>query len=496
MIGKEATDVLDLKTLAGVDFKRPWGLVVSSDGEAVRVVGFIPTTGLEELMTSLAPMLGAATKNDDETFEFPGISLSGGELEVGGIAKAVDDWAYFATRVEDLEALPIPAEVLGDLPKKYEFAVRLYPQDIPEAMRELNIEDLPLLGMLPSMGENPLFDPQELFGDRMMEESQQITISFSTDKETKDLVFNVHAIPLADSATARQFSDLKKVTSRFASLLDSDNANLLMNFTGPLDDYQAERFKAQIDKYAETVLNRIDEAEEVASDEEREAFRELSGRMVDVARATISSKKADMAMRITGQGFPWTMVAATEMADTDQLAEIAQQMLDYGKDDPGLVSVSPNVAEYKGVKIHAFKLAEGGPNDAMLLKMFQSLEFYLGIGPETAFLAMGPKAVDEIKAAIDSKPGEVSPMHFMMPAGRWINLLASSSDDTTMRMILGMAALQLQPLETRGAAADIIEVTAHAAEDGMHIEAKAGPGFIRLGNLVMGMLPQILKQNP
>ena len=128
--------VLATQYTQGLDRARPLGLMVSLDAGNPVPVGFLPIADRGAFFDALA---GIGVEPDD---------LGDGlfEIAAGGNAIFVKDsngWLYISQTEEALDKVPAnPLAVLGDLPKKYDLAVKVNLQALPADMVDMMTEQI------------------------------------------------------------------------------------------------------------------------------------------------------------------------------------------------------------------------------------------------------------------------------------------------------------------------------------------------------------------
>ncbi|GAG16776.1 unnamed protein product, partial [marine sediment metagenome] len=122
--------------LAGLDKSKPWGAVVQTDGTKFPAYGFVPVTDLKALLRVAAKLQLESNDLGEGVFE---ILIPGNQIFV----KEKNGLAVIAQSSDALGSLPGDlAKLLGDLPKKYDLAVRASVKNIPPPLRQQFIEQL------------------------------------------------------------------------------------------------------------------------------------------------------------------------------------------------------------------------------------------------------------------------------------------------------------------------------------------------------------------
>ncbi|MEI7861769.1 MAG: hypothetical protein WCJ21_04030, partial [Planctomycetota bacterium] len=120
------------KGLAGLDVKRPLGVVVTTENDAIAVLGFVPVKDLDKLLDSLQGVIGPVQRTDGIRSVTLPSGLSFDIAETNG-------WAIIAqqgTLPESIENVD-PAPILEPLVSTYSLAMEAHPHLMPEPLRAL-----------------------------------------------------------------------------------------------------------------------------------------------------------------------------------------------------------------------------------------------------------------------------------------------------------------------------------------------------------------------
>ncbi len=222
--------------LAGLDESRPIGALVGFDGVQPLVLAFVPVTDMKKLLSALSGVIGEARQVDGVT------QIQAGPMPL--FLKEVDGWAFISQSAEGLAKTPKdPLKLLDGLDKKYDVAVRLGVQNIPEAFRQLAIDQIKL-GVEGGLQQQPnesdaqyelrskLTEKQMDALATMINELNDVTIGFSIDQQARVAGFDVSITAVAGSKTAKQFASSGSKASLFSGFVMPDAvASLHVNST-------------------------------------------------------------------------------------------------------------------------------------------------------------------------------------------------------------------------------------------------------------------------
>ena len=135
-LGTSMEGMLEMLTqgqgLAGIDRDRPWGLVVSTNGGAFQILGFVPLSDLEGFLDVVGAILGKAEDHGDGIYsvDLPD-AIPGTEqlpLPIAGQSvyfKQQGEWTFVSIGPEFLVDLPEdPVALLGDLKDQYDLGAK------------------------------------------------------------------------------------------------------------------------------------------------------------------------------------------------------------------------------------------------------------------------------------------------------------------------------------------------------------------------------------
>lgn len=491
---------LPLRDMPGVDRTRPWGFVVVTDGVMISPVAFVPLVegGLGDMMESFKVVFGESQKLDDGSYQV-------GTGTLTGVVRESNGWAFIAQTADHLENPPDPLALVADLPERFDMAVQWNVQNVPEVLRSMLIDQSGALF-------DSMFGPQagesaaqyalrhemaaggvELFR-RSLAEVEQVTWGIKVDQDGSRLLSETHVKPLADSRMKSQIESLRGIQTRFGGILGITNPVLSMNATGPLDDGMIAHMSAEAKAYGDAINELVDTSAVVGSDEERTAYKELAAQLVAQAQATIATGKLDVAVSIQrnakSKTGPMTLVAAAAVADSSALEKVFSQMVEMSANDPAVLEAKLAVDEHDGVKIH--KLAVK-PTDELkpFDKLFGGLAIHVAFSEGAAWMAIGPEAVPNLKAAMSGAPVDAKPMQLTAHLQQLVRMFGETITDTNQRMAISVMGMNLS---ADGADSDLATLAVEPTDEGdLRIDGAMGRGLYRTMVVITPLLGPLLK---
>jgi hypothetical protein len=482
------------KGLAGVDAKQPWGAVVlTGDQRQFSVVGFIPVTDLKQLME--------LAKANPQLAE--GIKLEAGvyEIQAGGPSLYVtskDKWALLSNQKENLAKAPAdPLKALGDLPARYDLAVRASVKNLPKDFRDQLLAQLRAgaeVGMqqMPSEGPEDYAMRLDLAKQTVQQltalvnEMDEVLLGWNVDTKTNSTYLDLELTAQTGTKLADQFAQIKSGKTNFAGLLLPDAA-LTARSTGTLTDAQVAQANialATLRKSSTEQLENLGLGEAQAKLASR-----LLGDVLDIVQKTVAAKKTDAALAVMLDPKAITFVAGTTIVDGAKLDKSVGQLLaEILKDKEAAKAIKISDETYQGVHLHALSMPT--PDADLVQLVGDSLDLVVGIADDRVLAAIGRDAADTLKKAIDqSKTGadkEMPPMQIALVATPIAKFLAEFGDDEQVKA----TAQMLTGLLDKADGKDRITLTAKPISMGVAVRLEVEEGLLKaLGSMGQMLTP-------
>jgi hypothetical protein len=481
-IARVLSKATGIQELRGLDTSRPCGAAISTDGLVVAPVAFVPVTRLEDLLASLEPLIGPAAPQ-------PGGVWKIGRGTLTGYVCQKDGWAYLAQSPETLKFLPDPLATLGTLPREYDAAVRIYPQHIPVALREMAIDQirLQMRGELERRpGEN---DVQYALRKRMAErqfaaveplltECGQVTLGWSLDRATRRAVLDVSLTPLPGTAMQRRFDELRQSTTRLAA---PAGGGLALHAVLGLDAEQARQLAEDLELGRKAMLDSIQRSRSLESDIERELFSQLAGTLLDLGQATVAARRIDAATAVLGEDLPLTLIAVTGIGGPQAATRLLDRLQNLAQSDSSWAKVHLDDAKIGRLRVHSIDFNGATATPAFRRLFGDDRKLYVALADDLLVVALGADALEAIEQATERREAERAPLEFTLKLATLADVAGVWVENPSAAGLLSLAGSNLRGGDHR------VTFTVAPFEQGLRCRAQAHDAVLRAAALGLSL---------
>jgi len=364
----------------GVDFSRDAGVALYFEGEETTpaVSGFIPIEDLELLLDSVAGIAEVEENKDDSyTIVMPDES----EIHV----KEKGGYALFGTSPELLKSLPAePAKMLGDNPTKYNLAFTVYPQHVPQQLRDLaldtikdgSMQTLDQLDEELQEAQKKNLESQMRQFEMILNESETFVIGMAADADNKKLYTDIEFIAQAGSELAKKSNSSKATQpSRFSGFL-MPNA---MNEEGELSDAEFEK----VEELVESVVDVLDKT--------------LKKGVIDTGMAAVLE---DSNANLVG-GLTVADPAKLEAAIKDLVPMLKERIDSLDSPDVPAIEFNFDTETHEGIRFHEIKISIDDERARNLVGDAASI--VIGFGNDSIYYGFGSGPMQTIKEGMAAK---------------------------------------------------------------------------------------------
>ncbi|HEY2414531.1 MAG TPA: hypothetical protein VGI40_19955 [Pirellulaceae bacterium] len=397
---------------SGIDKERPIGLYFVPKNGEFHTIAFVPMDkdGLNTILKLHKDQLGEAKDAGD------------GVLQVGRartvFVKDQNGWAFVSENKQHLADLPQdPASLLGDLPKHYNVAAKLFVQNIPAELRKTAIDEIKL--GIERFLDSPAARQQKIDRDqakqltkvyttqleKLINEADELMIGLGINEQAKDVVLDVAFSAKGGTSLARAMALQADAKTNFAGFVQPDAAMTmtLASKTSPEDIAQAS---AALQLYRTQIAKAIDDSADVPPNK-RDAIKALLGPLFDVIGKTIATGRADGGAIVMLQPKSCSFAFGGAMADGPSMEKILAQVGDLIKDLPNAPKLQLNTGTVGDMKLSRLTAPIPAQAGDMREVFGENLEILIGISPKS-FIVAGGKSAEELLKSVLQKSSQES----------------------------------------------------------------------------------------
>ncbi|MGH7139179.1 MAG: hypothetical protein ACREHD_25830, partial [Pirellulales bacterium] len=481
--------------LAGVDQARPWGasLSITSDGSQFPALVFLPVNDLTKLLDALAAYIGEAVDAGDDIYE---IKRNANTYFITQKGK----WAYLAQQKSALDELPAdPLKQLRGLDKRYDLAVSINVQNIPQALRDM-AADLIMQGLearlMQNAGDDDDDEDQGALQAQLarskaeqlvkrINELDQVTVGLNIDRAKSRTFLDLEVTALPGSAAAKEFaaSSEEAQGTRLAGVLLPE-AVFSLHINSPISGDEDE-LDELFDNLRKQLMAEI-EREEDLDEDQKETTKELAGKLVDIVEETAEEQeRLNAGLVVVGKG-PVTVVLGCLVSDGADVEAMAKEFIKMAAENGDLSKLKQNVAKYKGFRFHSLTVPVPDDDDndnaeKIRAALGDPVAVTLAFGDDVFYVALGENGVDTIKQVMDGSaetPEEKLPEMMASLALAPVLKLAASRGGNPM------AALMAENLKLTGK--DHVKITVAPVDNGVRYRIEGEEGINKLLGLSLG----------
>ena len=429
----------------GIDKTKPWGFVLQMNEDADReTLGFVPVKDLDVVFAALKEQIGEPRDVGDGVYELTDPSPM--------YVKAKGGFAYLSDEKKHLGTLPDdPVALLDGLETKYDIAVRALVQNVPRNLREMavtemrNQYELTLENQLrdldadsaeyqltKKLSENQIERMEDLIND-----SDEITIGWTTDGMAKETYLDLTMTAKADTPTSKRMALLKGNASSFGGLA-MENAAVTMSLTAKMAKEDIEQVTALLNMAKDNAFEEIENDTDLDTDAKREKAKDVVAGLLDTLKKTAESGKLDGGAALVLKPQSMSFIAGGAVAEPQMLEDSLRKLVDLAKDEPDFPEVKFDAETHKGVTFHTMSVPVPEDEDQARKVLGETLDVVVGIGKDAAYISVGTDAAEMLKMVINDSSMKVQdavPMNLKVALTPIFKFAASVEDNPVLELI-------------------------------------------------------------
>ena len=454
------------KGLAGLDVKRPLGVVVTTENDAIAVLGFVPVKDLDKLLDSLQGVTGPVQRNDGIRSVTLPSGLSFDIAESNG-------WAIIAQQgtlpesVEDLD----PAPILEPLVANYSLALEAHPHLMPEPLRALMGLAIEQMAAASAQQGRPVDAATLKAAVAGLAGVETLSVGATLSPEENEVFLENRFVALVGPKAA---GSTAKPTVATAPTADGKPATLRGQAVVPLTESQRSMLQAAF-------------AGALPASGDR-TTRMLAGLFQELLAAVTSSGAVDAAITIdtsgaTGDSPEPVMTAGVAVADGAALQQKLKQQFGPGTPLPRGVTVRFDSGKVGAATLHSIGVDLTGTPAVDTLG--DTLEITLAVTPKYAFILTGgdpekrlPGLLENVgQPNAESEKNGVPGVALQMAADRMLEYAAGRGAGPQA----SAAALRAGQAAKENADAALVKMSIKPIERGLATRISAGAGVLEAG---------------
>lgn len=386
----------------GIDKSRPWGVTIGLDGEMPTGMLFLPMADRDAFFDALGSMGIEPDDLGDGLFE---IDTNGQML----YAKDAGGWLFVAQDESLLANVPSdPAAALGELPNKYDLAIRANIQALPEELKGMATEQI-RLGFERTLAEQSeeeqaaareVGEAQLAQIEQLMNETEQVIFGWAIEPKAQKTYLDTAAQFVEGTRLASQMDAVQNLTSDFTAFKLANSSASFRATSELTEETDKAVMKQSIDNSMAQAATQLDE--QGVDGEAREMIDKLVAAMTEILYKTIDEGKFDGAGSLSVADDTLRILVGGRLADGRALE---QELKDLIKGLPS--GDSTPVAEFdyevfSGVTLHRLSVPVKIPDPAARKVFGDELKFVIGTFDKGFMVAMDATGDAALKAAITS----------------------------------------------------------------------------------------------
>jgi len=373
--------------LAGLDVKRPLGLVVTSDGSDIAAHGFVPVKDLDKLLASLQGVIGP-TKRDGDSRR---IALP------SGIALAIterDGWAVIGQAARDGRPAPPagdPTPLVAKIAEDYTLGVEAYPSRMSAEVRRLLEAALDQAAAASAAQGQPMDPAAFKAAVRSLGQTESLALGLGIDDSAGEVFIENRSVAVPGSTSAA--ASAAAATGTLTVGMPAGAADEPLAIRGYVAQSIPEAARAEFLEALDQTLPR---------DADDPVTRTVSRLVRDLLAAALSAGGIDAALAVdttaaTKERPLPAVTAGVRVQDGAALERQVKQAFGAGAAIPG-VKTSFDVGKAGAATLHRVSIDVA--DEALADRIGDALELTLAVAPNYALVLAGGDVAKRAEATL------------------------------------------------------------------------------------------------
>ena len=471
---------------AALDRKKPWGVIVQTDGTAFMPVGCLPVAKSDDVL-EVAKAYGVQV-NDAEN----GVKELVLPNQQSVFLKQQAGWTFVSLAPDALARLPEdPQAILAELVTEYDVAARIAMKDVPEMYRQFAVQAMQA-GMQQKIEKRAdesdeqyelrqqVTEAQMAQMIRTLNETDSITVGWAVDAAQQRTYVDYGQTFLPGSKMTQQIAAYGQPRTNFAGFYQPDAA-ATMSFVTKADpeliQQDIEYFEATMRTVRAGFNSKIDHSEA----KDREALKAAFSDWFDALEATIRAGQIDGGAALHVSSDSLTLVAGALVKDTAKIESGLKKLETAAAAKyPDFPGIQWNAVTHAGVNFHTVSVPVAEEHAAPRKLLGSEVSIAVGISPNAVYLAVGEDNLNAIKQAIDASAAElgkaVPPFELSVSLGPMLEMAAAQAEEGDQKAIAQQVA---EMLRNESQDRDHIRAVGQVIPDGLRYRLEAEEGVLR-----------------
>ena len=404
----EVTDspIADFQAILGTDLvqlmddSRAAGIIVTTNGNAFKTLGFLPVANQEKFLELIKECLGEPMEAGDSLYEI---------IEPFSLfVKRHNGWTYLSPSSQTLEELPDdPVPMLEGLESQYDVAVRAHVNNIPGMFRQLALGWLQF-GVQEQLSQlDGLDDPRSEFQRTMTQnsvaqfnalvnETDSFTVGWDIDARTTQ--FDCAITAVEGTQAAQRMNKLQASVTQFGGFLLPDAA-VSLRFSNEMHDADTQQTVGMLNAIRDQAVEQLAQDDQLPHEQAREESQQILSRIFGIVSAAVETGRVDGGAALIVEPGLFSFAAGISVADGRELEDTLKNLIQLANQDGGFPEISWNLKECHGVNFHTFQMPITDSTVAAVVG--KQVDVVVGTGEQRSFFAFGVDSQNLLQRILD-----------------------------------------------------------------------------------------------